>query len=884
MKKYFTLMFCLISINLFSQNLFYDAVNLGKIDTFEFEKYVNSLNEIQNSPNNPLPFVRKENLQQLDKFIRYLKNPFTNDILETTDEIYQCVNLLKIIFGSVKQLEELKQDYENQISTINKKLTNAQEDTANKKRFLSHIDSARYNLAHIARIDNSLLVEYDKQTLNLNLDTAIVNVIKYKETNFIRIDKNATKNRLVLEEFFNYIVKNPNVRIDTSKKDIFCTNNNNEFYNLDSISRDKKSIAVIYNGEGLSVCLPDSFIHKIAYKTDSEFVAINEQTTKKTKRIIDSLIRVKLQAEINSIEIEIKEYEKNKLELDTLLSKESSLINRTIQFNKDNPVLYSALSKIVAEFPNTNIISSSIQQTVDYSQKSQKVSSFSESALIDALATNMVNQFELNLLNDAFNNIIDNTELSVYIKPLFPKTYKYLKSLSPDSYYSSLSISLNRLIKDDLNNIINNALTNCKDAPNPFTKLISPEYLPIIKIIGRSADLISKGFHPAAVTSYINSNISALKNTDKQLLELVQFINITQNAFIDTSTTNRRIWLHFTRFLNLKDVRSKKIFISLLIKNLNSPELKKEINTKLTNYNFDLDTSGIFIKLENVLISLNRIDNIISKLNVESALKNSSEEIYFESIIEMNKVAIELASVFDSKADSCKYIQILESIYSLYKSIHCGDYSTVTYNFITLFDGISNNNQSTKQLAALIIKPLNLFIDIVNSKNSDDISAAIHKASSDYGTSTNKNLSSFSITLNSYLGVFVGAEHTLRTGAPHYYSGSIIAPIGIEFSFCKNRFGALLNIVDLGAITSFRFGSNDQLPANISFKQLFAYGYYFKWRPFNSSNFTLLLGTEFNPKLREVTKDNIATARENSIKYGLSLTYDIPFFSFFNNK
>ncbi len=149
------------------------------------------------------------------------------------------------------------------------------------------------------------------------------------------------------------------------------------------------------------------------------------------------------------------------------------------------------------------------------------------------------------------------------------------------------------------------------------------------------------------------------------------------------------------------------------------------------------------------------------------------------------------------------------------------------------------------------------------------------------------------IALNAYVGLSPGFEHNGETDKSKFILG-INAPIGIAVSWghgsklnSEDKNGkeqgsssAFLSLIDLGAVTSYRFGDSDteNIP-EIKLENIFAPGLYYvyglpKWPV------SIGLGGQLGPQLREVIDDSISLQSKTTFSVKLFLAIDIPLINF----
>lgn len=133
------------------------------------------------------------------------------------------------------------------------------------------------------------------------------------------------------------------------------------------------------------------------------------------------------------------------------------------------------------------------------------------------------------------------------------------------------------------------------------------------------------------------------------------------------------------------------------------------------------------------------------------------------------------------------------------------------------------------------------------------------------------------VYINSYLGLSGGAE--ILAGGPRTTSafGGVSLPVGLEFAYAGTGGSASLFIavVDLGAVASYRFSDSDasSLP-NVGFPQVIAPGLFVTFSPVRAYPFSLGLGYQYAPKLRDLTTGKSVDAA----RIAALLSFDVPLF------
>ncbi|MCW3104128.1 MAG: hypothetical protein JWO09_2568 [Bacteroidetes bacterium] len=179
---------------------------------------------------------------------------------------------------------------------------------------------------------------------------------------------------------------------------------------------------------------------------------------------------------------------------------------------------------------------------------------------------------------------------------------------------------------------------------------------------------------------------------------------------------------------------------------------------------------------------------------------------------------------------------------------------------------------------------------LVQAESSEEVESAIEAFALPSGSARIKRQTPFNVSLNAYSGVFLGWEQIkgvdrpacFKKGYEAFNSYGITAPIGIAISTstCGWSFTAFMSVVDLGAVTAFRF-SNDSTESvpTIELKDIISPGIFFSLG-LPKCPLSLNVGYQAGPLLREVNQmEN--TYEKKYTRLSFSLNVDIPILNFY---
>jgi len=179
---------------------------------------------------------------------------------------------------------------------------------------------------------------------------------------------------------------------------------------------------------------------------------------------------------------------------------------------------------------------------------------------------------------------------------------------------------------------------------------------------------------------------------------------------------------------------------------------------------------------------------------------------------------------------------------------------------------------------------------LVQAQSSDEVESAIEAFALPSGSARIKRQTPFNVSLNAYSGLFLGWEQIkgvdrpacFKKGYEAFNSYGITAPIGIAISHGWKglSFTGFLSVVDLGAVTAFRF-SNDSTESvpTIELKDIISPGIFFSLG-LPKCPLSLNVGYQAGPLLRQVNQlEN--TYEKKYTRLSVSLNVDIPILNFY---
>jgi hypothetical protein len=221
-------------------------------------------------------------------------------------------------------------------------------------------------------------------------------------------------------------------------------------------------------------------------------------------------------------------------------------------------------------------------------------------------------------------------------------------------------------------------------------------------------------------------------------------------------------------------------------------------------------------------------------------------------------------------------------------------YSAAIFEFALVIQ--RSNTDPENKLLPRLLKYGSFMANMANAETSEDVKNAIDAVALPAGSARIKRETTFNIEINGFVSAFGGEEkysfeeNGIR-GARWRPVAGLTAPIGLAFSLspphgknCKSGFGSftlLGSIIDLGAITSFRFKDPgvSELP-EVKLANIFSPGAFVIYGiPRTPISFGY--GWQYGPALRHIDDKAATITSEKFYGWRFFIGADIPLFSIY---
>ena len=290
----------------------------------------------------------------------------------------------------------------------------------------------------------------------------------------------------------------------------------------------------------------------------------------------------------------------------------------------------------------------------------------------------------------------------------------------------------------------------------------------------------------------------------------------------------------------------------------------KEINREFENFKDDLKES----KQPRYEVFYNYTNDLINYLE---------EGIKFK-----NKITGQSPVLLDTL--SLKSIRLLNDIFYDAKQQKFSSVIIKSNNLLELL--LANQDFSYKKD---LLKYGAFMAAIAQTQNSDEVAEVIEMFALPAGSSIMKKHTKLNVALNAYVGFYGGNESLILQDGKSRDALllSMHAPIGITVSTgLKGNCGslsAMISIIDLGALTAFRFKDPDaDLLPDFNLQNIIAPGGYAVYGFGDNIPLSIGVGAQLGPNLRSITDTGAPTLNERAWRLGGFIAVDIPLLNFVN--
>lgn len=595
-----------------------------------------------------------------------------------------------------------------------------------------------------------------------------------------------------------------------------------------------------------------------------------------------------------------KETKYSKLKNEYKKSKDKLIVLRNklvIEKKKASDTPRGLSEKLLSEIKSNNMslltFSEEVVKSIDANEKAKLTSdfAFTEAAIIQALTVAIVNQTLEGLLSMLMNELLGNKESARYqlVRFCFPKTIDMLSKLQSYSNNSittiddAIVLSVKEDLKDLPMNLTDKGHYDIIDSKDLYwlKELSAKREFGYLALGFQAFDKIKSGYHPSELISHLNNYYAnnftgANANADANVSKMLIWADLLASNLTVVDTEGNMKWIEGNQleaifdFGDSKNYKSGDYFWGYLyqvskdnsLRELNVKDKTKRDLIKKHMYDFVTAFKDIYNLTKSISTAKKFLSEDISQYAVHlfTILKATSEIVKLSETPKndfdnfLNKY-----NGFQTVAQNAlneQYALILPSIVKLYPDLEYSDMVKQAYRYTSLFAGIAS------------------------AKSQDELNYVIEKTISSSGGYMRKNNDNALISLNSYPGFFLGGE---KVKPYTNFNWGLTVPVGLYIQTQK-EFGLFLQFLDLAAPVNYTFSQNvSNLPTNVTFGQLISPGIFSVLNFSDYYPIRLSLGVNLIPELREINNDETNATKQNSFRFGASVSYDLPLWYFWED-
>jgi hypothetical protein len=564
---------------------------------------------------------------------------------------------------------------------------------------------------------------------------------------------------------------------------------------------------------------------------------------------------------------------------------------------------------------------SNIESTAKHKDVFSAIGGLDVTNIADGLAKFLVQRTKKELSLAFFEQFKEDLDTIEELKVLFPKTHSLLLAIDEEIYNFSAYINMLReTFEDDLKNSIGNLRKMTEEVERIKQHLDSNQTLGFILYNSLLiAEELQNGKHPGDVISTLKNEgrySKGIQNFDPSVETLDLFSQSLR------SKQESKFWIGPDSLkLLIKNENTFILYLGLVYQQAKDKDIRfakndsgtvtfiEVMDSVASNINSNKDPIKSFIK--GISEHANSIDEKLTtiKRKKKDNLADYTDyyDFYNSSLKFMEQIAgIAKIPAFSNKINYDdknlkKYFEIAYTAGEMYLDVNEKRYYAAVLDLTVIIDQIVPDCASggeeglacnyAQVVLPKILKYGNLAASLVKAENSDDAQAIIESIALPAGSSSIKRRSKRTWSLNAYVGLSAGAGYnTLSTN--YAFQTGVIAPIGAEFSWGRDKFDSNGNIqkrgscsifiplIDIGAVTTFRFGDEEtsEVPT-ITLENIFSPGLFYVYGCKNKP-VSFGIGGQLSPRLHQVNIDGNMINEGANLALKVFLAVDIPLLNF----
>lgn len=574
--------------------------------------------------------------------------------------------------------------------------------------------------------------------------------------------------------------------------------------------------------------------------------------------------------------------------------------------------LFAAISKLFTDSNNPFLIakasgqdggldSKSLTGSTENDKSTSKIGGLNVTNIADGLARFLVERTKQELSIAFFQNFKKVIAANPDFKELFPKTEAVIQVVDKDIYqFSNYLNTLREAFEDDMENILTQLEPYLKNKqgvlaaadPNAAKKI---DYFVSAIIIVNN---IKNGVHPAkAIGKITTQNITDGNLPLENLQEALKLFNIFSNSLV--SRQSDRFWIEPDSLNLLMNQSTFRIYLGLLYEKHGSDKIfGNQFKSYLDKVAAGFNTGAAeFDKYQEFLIQiLNHAENIELIINGIKEKKRAGEKI--DSYSEVFETTLNLLKKLDDLKDLdpafnisslTSITRVMELVNDLYIDVNERKFNALILDLSKFLTEVLGNKYTWDDD---LIKYGSFIANVAQAESADQVQAAIEAVALPVGSASIKRKTKTNIALNAFVGLSPGLDFNGDEGYenPRLNFG-MASPIGVAFShgqnyeksngkFKKSSGSFFISLIDIGALTSYRFSHDSEDIPELTLSNIFAPGIYHVWG-FANNPVSVGLGGQLGPEVRSLESGVVSENDGPNFMIRLFVAVDIPLFNFY---
>jgi len=487
-----------------------------------------------------------------------------------------------------------------------------------------------------------------------------------------------------------------------------------------------------------------------------------------------------------------------------------------------------------------------------------------------------------------------------HLTVLFANTYSLLKTIDVDIYqFSSYIQALREAFMNDLDNLYNTFPVVVND---PAFAAFFNNNKPLKEILLYGLFItreLRSDVHPGQIIEDIDFTESDNAADATDLNAVLKSVQLISTSLKSSAENDKQYWVTKDSIVMLvKNKDAFQLYLGLLYAKAGG--IKFSNGKTLQAY---MEKSQEFIAHSKELVTMletkvSEIEQVIAELKaqVKKDINYSDYFHYFQAVTGLFNISDQLNTTFKTLPFSSHYgtfVNVAGDVSNLFLDINKKNYAPGVMRLVSIYDSILRPAYTDQQFAAYkdfrkaVIKYGTFMAQVAQAENSDDVKTAIESVALPTGSASIKKHSSVNISLNAYVGPFYGSQK-LASEKEAKSTFGVYSPVGFTLS-TGLRTGAapaslslFFSVIDIGALTSFRFSDTSSLAGDVQVKlsQIVAPGIH-AVLGFPRWPISLGVGHQWMPLLSKVEQDQAVLYDSKGTRWQVFLAVDIPMLNLF---